>query len=268
VAAHAAQAAQSAQARYQQSRWRRFFHELNDLEFFDQTMLFGAGLLISLVPFFILVSAFASQRVDDDIALRMGLDHRAAGIVSTLFRSSPATFDVGTIVSFLILLAGAITVSSSLQQIYEKVFHVEHQRNLVRLLIWTAVLCGMLAVESLVDRPARDLAGGIGLVELVTIATFTPFYWWTMHFLLGGRVGWRALLPSAIATALFSAGLGVFSSFYFSSTVISDSKTYGSIGAVLSIATWFIAVGAVIILGAVAGVAWRDRKEQSPADEA
>ena len=97
-------------------------------------------------------------------------------------------------------------------------------------------------------------------MELVTIALFTPFYWWTMHFLLAGRVGWRRLLPSAVATGVFYAGLGVFSSFYFSSTIISDSKTYGPIGAVLSIVTWLIAISSVIILGAAAGSVWYDRR--------
>src|SRR5436190_13478775 len=116
----------AAQARYRRSLWQRFFAELQEVEFFDQTMLFAAGLLISLVPLFILVSAFASQHVDDDIALRMGLDHRAAAIVSDLFRSSPAGFDAGTIITLLILIAGAITVSSSLQQIYERVFRLDH----------------------------------------------------------------------------------------------------------------------------------------------
>jgi membrane protein len=48
--------------------------------------------------------------------------------------------------------------------------------------------------------------------------------------------------------------------FYFSSTIISDSRTYGAIGAVFSILTWFIAIGAVIILGAVTGVVWEDRR--------
>jgi uncharacterized BrkB/YihY/UPF0761 family membrane protein len=62
---------------------------------------------------------------------------------------------------------------------------------------------------------------------------------------------------------VFSAGLGVFSTLYFSSTIISDSKTYGSIGAVLSLVTWFVAIGSVIILGAVAGTVWRDRKGNS-----
>ena len=51
----------------------------------------------------------------------------------------------------------------------------------------------------------------------------------------------------------------------FSSTINSDSKTYGAIGAVFGILTWFIAIGAVIILGAVAGAAWQDRKSTRPA---
>ena len=247
-------------ARYRTSFWQGFFHELNEVEFFDQTILLAAGLLISLVPFFILVSAFASQRVDDDIALRLGLDHRAGAIVSGLFRSSSASFDAGTAITLLILLAGAVTVSSSFQLIYEKIFHLNHRRSLYRLLTWTAALSGALVIESLVGRPVRNEPGGLGLVELVTIALFTPFYWWTMHFLLAGRVGWRRLLPSAVATGVFYAGLGVFSSFYFSSTIISDSKTYGPIGAVLSIVTWLIAISSVIILGAAAGSVWYDRR--------
>jgi hypothetical protein len=59
---------------------------LKALDFADQAMLFGGGLLVSLLPFVILLSAFASQRVDDDISL--GLDRRAAGIVDHLFTSS------------------------------------------------------------------------------------------------------------------------------------------------------------------------------------
>jgi membrane protein len=80
-----------------------------------------------------------------------------------------------------------------------------------------------------------------------------------MHFLLAGRVSWRRLLPSAIATRVLFAGLGVFSKFYFSATIIHDSRTYGSIGAILGIMTWFVAIGAVLVLGAVAGASWRER---------
>jgi membrane protein len=90
----------------------------------------------------------------------------------------------------------------------------------------------------------------------------TPFFWWTMDFLLRGRIPWRRLFPAAIVTGVFYGGLGVFSRFYFSGTIISDSRTYGTVGAIFGIMTWLIAIGAVIILGAVAGVVWEDRKEQ------
>ena len=90
-----------------------------------------------------------------------------------------------------------------------------------------------------------------------------PFFWWSMHFLLDGRMGWCHLLPSAIATGLCFAGLGVFSRFYFSSTIISDNKIYGTFGAVFSILTWLAAIAAMIILGSVADAVWEDRHEKA-----
>jgi membrane protein len=217
----------------------------------------------------ILLSAFASQRVDDDIALRLGLDQRAAGIVAHLLRSAPAALNAATATSLIFVAAGTLAVAGSLQQIYEKVFGQEHRgiRGAYRLPIWVAALCLVVALQSVAGRPARDASAGAALAELVTVAIMAPFFWWTMHFLLAGRVPWRKLLPSAVLTGAFFAGLGVFSKFHFSSTINSDSRTYGAIGAVFGILTWFIAIGAVIILGAVAGVVWQDRKATRPASQ-
>jgi membrane protein len=78
--------------------------------------------------------------------------------------------------------------------------------------------------------------------------------------LLGGRASWREVRPAAIATALFWIGLGVFAAFYFSSTIVDDSKTYGTIGVTFTLVTWFIAMGAVLTLGAVAGSVWAKRR--------
>jgi membrane protein len=184
-----------------------------------------------------------------------------------LLTSAPATLNVATATSLLFVAAGTLAVAGSLQQIYEKAFHQEHRglRGVYRLLIWVVALCLVVALETVAARPVRDASAGVGLVELLTFAIWAPFFWWTMHFLLAGRVPWRRLLPSAIFTGAFYAGLGVFSKFYFSSTITSDSKTYGTIGAILGILTWFVAIGAVIILGAVAGAVWEDRKATQPA---
>jgi membrane protein len=240
--------------------------ELKALDFSNQATLFGAGLLASLLPFLILLSAFANTRVDNHIVLRLGLNRMAAGVVTHLFVSSHLSLNAATATSVVFIVSGTLAVASSLQQIYEKAFHLSHRgrQGLLRLPIWIIALCFTVALESLVGRPARHLGGGIGLVAVVTFLVMTPFFWWTIHFLLAGRIPWLRLLPPAIATGILFAGFGIFSNFYFSRTIISNSETYGAIGAVFSIMTWLIATGAMIILGAVAGAVWEDRKRRQP----
>jgi len=251
-----------ARARFEGSLAQSFLRRLQALDFADQAILFGAGLLVSLLPLVILLSAFASHRINEDISLRLGLDRQAAGIMNHLFTAAPATLNTATATSLVFLVFGMLAVASSLQQIYEKVFGQDHHggwRDLWRLLTWIVVLGGAVVARTLAEGPVSTVPGGGWLAPLVTVAITPPVFWWTMHFLLAGRVRWRALLPSAIVTGVFYGGLDVFSRFYFSSTIISDSKTYGTIGAIFSIMTWFIAIGAVIILGAVAGAVWEDR---------
>jgi hypothetical protein len=103
-----------------------------------------------------------------------------------------------------------LAVASSLQQIYEKVFRQDHRgmRDLSRLLTWIVVLGIAVVTESLTERPVSSVPGGGWLAPLVTVAIMTPFFWWTMHFLVAGRVPWRTLLPSAVITGIFYGGPG------------------------------------------------------------
>jgi len=52
----------------------------------------------------------------------------------------------------------------------------------------------------------------------------------------------------------------VFSSVCFPSAIISGSRLYGTLGVVFSLMTWFIAIGAVIVPGVVAGAPWDQPK--------
>jgi hypothetical protein len=115
-----------ARDRFKGSLAQRFLQRLKALDFADQAMLFGAGLLVSLLPLVILLSAFASQRINDDISLRLGLDRKASGIMDHLFTAAPATLNAATATSLIFLVFGMLAVASSLQQIYEKVFRQDH----------------------------------------------------------------------------------------------------------------------------------------------
>ena len=49
-------------------------------------MPFGAALLISVLPFVILLSFLANHRIDTDLSRHTGLNRQGAVIVSQLFR--------------------------------------------------------------------------------------------------------------------------------------------------------------------------------------
>jgi membrane protein len=254
----------TARGRFEGSAAQVFFRRLGTLDFVNSIIMFGASLLLSVLPFIILLSSLANHRIDTDLSWHIGLNNQGARIVSQLFRSSPAHSVAPVATALILATAGTIAVAGTLQGIYERAFDRPHRgwRDVLRFLTWAAVLFGVLVAESVISRPAHDAGGPVadGLVLYVGTAAF---FWWTMHFLLAGQVPWRRLVPAAVLTALLRIGLELFSSVYFSSTIISDSRLYGTIGVVFSLLTWFIAIGAVIVLGAVGGATWDQRKGRS-----
>lgn len=249
-------------SRYAGSAAEIFVKRLGALDFFQTVTVFGAVLLLSALPFVIVMSSLANQSIDADLSRHIGLDGEGADIVSELFTSSP-TYSVSAIVTALIFAtAGTMAVASSLQGIYERAFGQEEHRgwrDLLRYLIWVGVLFGVLVAESEISSPVRAGAGPVGQA-FVTYMGIAAFFLWTMYFLLAGRVRWGILVRTAIITALLWVGLDLFSSVYFSAAIVSDNRIYGKIGVAFTLLTWFIAIGAVIVLGTALGATWEQRK--------
>ncbi|HMK64088.1 MAG TPA: YhjD/YihY/BrkB family envelope integrity protein [Acidimicrobiales bacterium] len=251
--------------RYEGSAAQELVRDLGAIEFGDRIVLFGAALLLSVLPLIILLSALASRRVDDDIARHLGLGGQGSRVLEGLFRTSGVAFNLGVFVSLVLSLVGTIAVARSVQVIYEETFRQAHARgawNLLRCFAWVAVLSGLLILDAVISGPLRNGPAGPLILGLVDVVVLTLFFWWSIHFLLAGRESWTRVGPSAALTAIFWMGLGVFASFYFSSTLVSDSRLYGEIGVVFTLATWFIAIGAVITLGAVTGAVWQRRRSR------
>lgn len=243
---------------------QKFLKQLGALDFVNSIILFGAALLISVLPFVILLSSLANHSIDTDLSRHIGLDREGALIVGDLFRPSPAHSVAAMVTALILAIAGTMSVASSLQVIYEQVFGQRHRgwRDVLRFATWAAVMFGFLVADSIVSDAVHAVVGPIGQ-GLVTYIGVAAFFWWTMYFLLAGRVPWRRLVRPAILTALLWIGLELFSAVYFSSSIISDSRLYGTIGVVFSLMIWFIAIGAVVVLGAVAGAAWGQQTGRS-----
>jgi membrane protein len=239
--------------------------QLKALHFFDWTTIFGAEMLWSALPFVILLSSLANERIDDDLSRHIGLNSQGAHIVHGMFRGTPAHAIEPIVTGLLFSVAGVMAVVSSLQVIYERLFEQEHRgwRDLPRFIVWTFALLGVLVLDGAIDRSERTAFGPI-IQTVLGFVVVAAFFAWTMHFLLAGRVSWRRVIEPALVTALLWTGLALFSSLYFSSVVIDDSRLFGTIGVVFTLLTWFILIGGVIVLGATFGAVWQ-RRSRAPA---
>jgi membrane protein len=249
----------AARGRYEGSWVQAIAAQLKALHVFDWTTIFGAELLWSALPFIILLSSLANERIDDDLSRHIGLNSQGAHIVEHLFRHRPAHATIAILTGLLFSFAGSIAVVSSLQLLYERAFDQQHRaRDFPRLVIWVGVFLLSAIAEVVIGGPVRNAAGPVvqGLLGFVVV---TVLFGWTMHFLLAGRVPWRSVTRPALVSGVLWVGLAVFSSNYFSTTVIDDSKTYGTIGVVFTFLTWFIMIGFVIVLGAAGGAVWQQR---------
>jgi membrane protein len=250
-------------ARYEGSFAQDVVKGLGAVDFGDRILIFGACLLLSVLPLIIILSAYASHHVEDDIATHLGLSAQGARVVEGLFTARAETFNLSIFVALLLSFTGTVAVARSVELIYERAFDYPPLRRAeawLRCIVWMLVVAAIAIGDGAVGKTLRDGPAGPAVIGLVETAGFTLFFWWSIHFLLGGRASWRETRPAAIATALLWIGLGVFAAFYFSSTIVDDSKTYGTIGVTFTLVTWFIAMGAVLTVGAVAGAAWHRRR--------
>jgi len=158
----------AARGRFERSAARAFLGQLGAQDFGNSIVVFGASLLLSVLPFIILLSSLANHRIDTDLSRHIGLDSAGARIVGQLFRSSPAHSAAPIVTALILAAAGTMAVAGSLQAIYERVFGQQHRgwRDTLRFLTWAGVLFGVLVTDSIISKPVHAAGGPVaqGLV--------------------------------------------------------------------------------------------------------
>lgn len=235
---------------------------LNALDFINSSMQFAALGVLCLFPFLILVSAGTGHDLRQTVITHLGLDHHAAQDVKTLI--SPGNHAVTSLSVFgaAVILLGAIGIAGTVQGWYQRVYGLPPARTwwrqLANRLLWLAGFLFYLAAQELIGSELAGVAARIP-IYVVTFVVAVVFYWWTLHVLLLGRVGWAELLPGGLATAACVTGLGIFSSLLLSGQIVSSNTDYGPIGVVMILLLYLVGVGVCFHLGAMLGRAWNER---------
>ena len=250
---------EAAEKKYSVSAAEDLRRRLDALDFMNQAMLLAGTFLLCCFPFLIVLSALAGRGVASSFSRRLGLNRQAAADLGHLFNSAGATSATVTVITFVLLVLFALTGASVVQELYLRIFDLDPRgvRDLPRKLIWVGLVVGSGFLSGLVGPWVR--VGGPAVLAIVILVAFTGFWWFAMWFLLAGRVPWRRLFPSAIATGLCWLGMVAVFSATFSGMVISSDDRYGPIGIVFDLLSYTLAIGVVIILGAVAGIVWHER---------
>jgi membrane protein len=215
-----------------------------------RAMGFAALGFLTLVPLLIVIAAadpvnghgFAAW-----LAEGLGVSAGSRDEVEHLFAPSSRSLERTTAFGLATLAVFGLTFGGAVQTGYERVWELPAGRwhSLWRHLVWLAGLIGFLLGSAHLPagwlRPPAVTGGSV------------LFFWWSQRLLLGGRVGWRELLPGAVATTIGLFGLRIFSQLVFSPLIASSAVAYGPIGTVLVVQSWLVGVGFVVFGGALVG---------------
>jgi membrane protein len=252
-------AAEWGQNKYAGSWAEYLWHQLDAADFMNQAMLLAATLLLCAVPFFLVATALTGRSAVSALTVRLGLSQQAAADVGHLFTSSSATSNAVTGLSWAFFILAGIAAATAIQALYQRVFGLDPRglRDRLRAVTWMVLAVGWGAVGTAAGPWFRSSAPVLWWI--VNIPAYIGLWWFTMWFLLAGRLSWRRLYPCAVATGAFWLGMYAVFSVIFSGMVISYDQKYGPIGVVFGLMSFFIAIGVVITLGAAVGLMWQDR---------
>ncbi|MFD7256517.1 ribonuclease BN [Streptomyces sp. NPDC059874] len=230
-------------------RWGR----VRDVHLWQRSLGFAALGFLTLVPLLIVVSA-ANTAGGQGFAqwLGDGLEvSPAAGVeIDRLFALPGQAWRTTTAFGLALLAVFGLSFGTVVQSGYEEIWDLPPARWWARWrhVLWLGVLTTVLYLSAITSPWRESSARGF-----VTVSIGTLFFWWSQRLLLGGRIGWLALLPGAVATMLGLLGLRAFSRLVFSPLIASSAVTYGPFGTVLVIQTWLVGIGVVVYGGALVG---------------
>jgi membrane protein len=240
----------------------------------NQALILAALALSLLLPVLVTLAAVlplgSATSLPAAVGGRLGLTPTAVDDLQKLFPTRASVRSASTVFGTLFTIGSAYAWPTALQRGYEIAWGVESRgwRGLWRPLVWLTAFVAAGAVLLVLPRSA--LVDPWRTIVLLIIWTPVIFFWswWTQHFLLRGAVGWRQLLPGAVAMTIGLVGLRIFAAFWLSRGIAYNYTLYGPLGIVFMLLTWLIALSIVMLGGPVLGAALHERRVQQAAAKA
>jgi membrane protein len=226
-----------------------------ELQGFDRGVALAGQAFTALVPLLIVYSAVVSKRTGRDFAdglVRLFDLHgtAAAELHKAFAPAGEVTSDVSALGAFLLITA-ALSFTRALQRLYQLAWDQPS-------LGWRASKWGLIwlaAAAALVTLRPMILHSVHGLTLLVLSVGFADLFWLvTPGVLLGRRIGWQRLLPTALLTGFGMTALSIASAIWMPHSVATSAQQFGVMGIAFALLSWLAAAGCVLVAAAACGV--------------
>ncbi|GHB48311.1 hypothetical protein GCM10010377_44000 [Streptomyces viridiviolaceus] len=235
----------------------RLLSRLSALNVVEGSVRLAAQAFLTGLPLLMTVAAFAPGWMQDLLAdsLRTVLGVRGDTLdeIREVFSATGTTRNTAGAVGVVVTLVSATAFSRALQAVCERCWHLP--RAPVRTAVWRWLLWLVLwLVFLLLQAPLRSGLGGGAVAGLVlSVLSATLLWWWSQYLLLGGRIGWRSLLPGALLAGAGAVLLSRAARVLMPTAMEHSLAEFGPLGPVFTFLSWLIAVFLVAVSGLALG---------------
>lgn len=230
---------------------------------YDRALALAAQAFVALVPLLLIVAAAAPDAARQAVATWLfevpapGGD--AAAVLDPLLQPPPVDAGQVTALGLALLVMSVTGFTRTLQRTFVAAWDLPRP-GLFAFgwgVLGAAVLVAGVVVLVLVAPLMQALPNPPLLTALVRLAPSVGLWWVVQWLLLGGAVGWRALLPGAAVTGLGQVVVMAVSGLYLPQVVGRQAERFGAIGAAFVVVSWLVVLGMLLVVAAVAGAELR-----------
>lgn len=235
-----------------------------EIEFVDRSVALASLAFTALVPLGVVTGSVlpsvGRRNLADSITDRFKLDADTAGLVHDLFAPPEDVRSATSLLGLILLVVAALSFTRGLQRVYERSWRLPSLgvRGTPAGLKWLAGVVVFLLVFAGTRAWLTDIVGP-ALDIVIAFATSALIWLVTPHTLLSRRVAWTDLVPTAVITATCMTALSIGSVLYMPGAIADSARQFGQIGVTISLVSWLVAVGFVLVGCAAVGAVLAER---------
>jgi membrane protein len=223
---------------------------------YDRALALSAQAFVALIPMLIVVAALGPVAFQGPyggaLLAGSGVSGQAAESLSALFDHPPAADSV-TVVGMGLLVVTVLGFIRALQRTYLAAWELPTQglRGLGHGLLASVALISEFVLLALLGPVLMMFLGSLAIRLTVQALCATALWWPVQYLLLGGRIGWRVLLPGAALTGGGQAGAILVSGLYLPFAISHGAERYGLVGVAIALLSWLVVFGLLLVVSAV-----------------